>query len=978
MSLPQAVQDFRDALMQGDHQAADEMQRYYQGVLDNLQPQINDVTQRLQAARQTGDTAKAINDIAIQKDQLEALQKTIQQEVGAFADYASGKVAILQRQAIIGGIQDAQQMLQGTVPEGVSWSWNAVPASAIEAQIGALQKGSPLNDLFDSFGPEAAAAAKQILVASTATGVGPRMTGYLLQDALNTPLQRALTIARTEQMRAYRTAQTLNYQANSDVVDAWIWLAALGPDCCSVCISMNGTEHTVDEFLDSHPNCKCTQVPKTKDWNTILDDAGIDTEGLDIPDTNPDIQNGSDWFKNQPESTQLAVLGPSKFALFQNGDLQISDLVHHGNDAQWGGYRREKSVAELGFSAKDVATAKAAQPVSDATQKAADKAIVQAAADQTKAIAEATPTKTPSDTLLEKARALHPTAKGTPEYDQALYDAAAAKGGDVIATFGTSNYSEKSFDTQMAEVHAAVKSIFGKDVTPQEIAALTGAPPGSYALIRSALGGRLEINVFGPGFEMRDISSYFDRHGQFTMTRVISRDASGNLVMYNDNFMMNEAYQGHGLGTKIFSDEVAALRQQGFDRIDTHGEAGTGYNGYYTWPRLGYTGDLPRMNVDLPPGLEHVKTVQELMATPEGRAWWKANGQAIDLTFDLTPGSYSDRVLNAYLDAKATKAAPVDPAQAKIDEAQQQLQQTMTDLRNLNLPDNILDEKTQQETFKSLATQEQRDEYFNQIGLAERNQTKFDDAQYTIAKAEADAAKLAGTGDGTVIVFNASPFKPGTIEEQIAATQEQIKSILGKDVTPQDLVRLVGATPESNVNIKINSKGQIEFYVRGPGYSTDYSESYPQYEMIRYLYRDAQGQLVMHNASFMMDDSAQGQGLGTKIFSDEVASLQQLGVSRIDTEAAGSPYNGYYTWPRLGYVGPLEEFYQDDIKQGIADGELPKKWAKYTTLQELMSTPEGREWWKDNGSTINLSFDLTPGSLSLKILKAYLKARGIK
>lgn len=974
--LQDTINSFRDRLLAGEQGAAQDMAAFFQQAIGKIQPELDRVTQQIADMQAAGEPIHP--SLMYEQGQFKALRDSIEQEVQQFGDYAAGRTANLQRQAIYGGVQDAQWLLSQTVPDGVTWQFAATAPAAVENAMGATQDGSPLAKIFDGYGTQASTDAKNALVNGVLMGKGPRQIAADLQGSLEGNLSRALVISRTESIRAYRTAQTQNYQDNSDVVEGWIWQADLGVDTCALCIAMNGSVHDVNEFLDSHPQCRCVQLPKTKDWTSILDDAGVDTTGLDIPDTNPDVQNGSDWFNNQPEAKQLAILGPSKFALFQNGDLSLDDLVHHGTDPQWGGFRREKSVAELGFSAKDVQAAKAAQPVSDATQKAADKAIVQAAADQTKAIAEATPTKTPSDTLLEKARALHPTAKGTPEYDQALYDAAAAKGGDVIATFGTSNYSEKSFDTQMAEVHAAVKSIFGKDVTPQEIAALTGAPPGSYALIRSALGGRLEINVFGPGFEMRDISSYFDRHGQFTMTRVISRDASGNLVMYNDNFMMNEAYQGHGLGTKIFSDEVAALRQQGFDRIDTHGEAGTGYNGYYTWPRLGYTGDLPRMNVDLPPGLEHVKTVQELMATPEGRAWWKANGQAIDLTFDLTPGSYSDRVLNAYLDAKATKAAPVDPAQAKIDEAQQQLQQTMTDLRNLNLPDNILDEKTQQETFKSLATQEQRDEYFNQIGLAERNQTKFDDAQYTIAKAEADAAKLAGTGDGTVIVFNASPFKPGTIEEQIAATQEQIKSILGKDVTPQDLVRLVGATPESNVDIKINNKGQIEFYVRGPGYSTDYSESNPQYEMIRYLYRDAQGQLVMHNASFMMDDSAQGQGLGTKIFSDEVASLQQLGVSRIDTEAAGSPYNGYYTWPRLGYVGPLEEFYQDDIKQGIADGELPKKWAKYTTLQELMSTPEGREWWKDNGSTINLSFDLTPGSLSLKILKAYLKARGIK
>jgi hypothetical protein len=37
------------------------------------------------------------------------------------------------------------------------------------------------------------------------------------------------------------------------------------------------------------------------------------------------------------------------------------------------------------------------------------------------------------------------------------------------------------------------------------------------------------------------------------------------------------------------------------------------------------------------------------MRTPEGRELWRKHGETIDLVFDLTPGSYSMRTLEAYL-----------------------------------------------------------------------------------------------------------------------------------------------------------------------------------------------------------------------------------------------------------------------------------------------------------------------------------------
>ncbi len=107
---------------------------------------------------------------------------------------------------------------------------------------------------------------------------------------------------------------------------------------------MHGTEHSLDETLDEHPNGRCSMIPKTKSWADILGPLGIDTS--DIPDTSPDIQSGSDWFDGQSEATQRAILGP-KYEAWSNGDFTLDDVVGHASDPVWGSSIYEKPLKEL-------------------------------------------------------------------------------------------------------------------------------------------------------------------------------------------------------------------------------------------------------------------------------------------------------------------------------------------------------------------------------------------------------------------------------------------------------------------------------------------------------------------------------------------------------------------------------------------------------------------------------------------------------
>lgn len=140
------------------------------------------------------------------------------------------------------------------------------------------------------------------------------------------------------------------------------------------------------------------------------------------------------------------------------------------------------------------------------------------------------------------------------------------------------------------------------------------------------------------------------RHKGYNMAREFFKDKdSGDLVCINSYF---EAHETHtGLGSKVFSRQVSALKDAGFKRMETLAARSdieeTPMNGYYTWPRLGYNAEIPS-NVKLPPDLASAKTLHDLMKTPRGRAFWKRNGDGMYMNFDLSDGSDSMRVLEAY------------------------------------------------------------------------------------------------------------------------------------------------------------------------------------------------------------------------------------------------------------------------------------------------------------------------------------------
>lgn len=368
--LAATIVHYRQQLAAREQAAVDALAYAHAHTLKLIQPKLDALYRDMAAKQQAGE------DIPLswlyEGKRLEAIKSLITGQIDHFAALTQLTVGQLQKQGVQLGQAAAMASLDASVPAGVQWSFGIPSPAAIANMVGATQAGSPLADLFNGFGQEAADGAAKALITGVTLGDNPRTVAPLVEQALDISRQRALTIARTEMLRSYRSANLETFNANSDVVDQWIWQADLSPRTCAACIAMNGSEHDLSESMDTHVNCRCTQVPKTKSWDAILSPLGIDTSGIE--DASPDIPSGADWFDQQSAEVQQQILGKAKYQAYKDGQFQLADVVGHAHDEQWGHSIYERSLADTLKAADEGAQAKQAaeeQAKKDAEEQAA-------------------------------------------------------------------------------------------------------------------------------------------------------------------------------------------------------------------------------------------------------------------------------------------------------------------------------------------------------------------------------------------------------------------------------------------------------------------------------------------------------------------------------------------------------------------------------------------------------------------------------
>jgi SPP1 gp7 family putative phage head morphogenesis protein len=272
--------------------------------------------------RRTIDTHPALQDALTAAERaLDALTDLVVTETNRAAD------AVTERAA-----DDQNNVIASQLPPGHAAA-SAVPGGFHQRAIDAIRARTRqrIHSLTRPLTPDAVAAMRIELVRGVRTGTNPRETARRMvgrvEGAFNGGLTRALVIARTETIDAWREAARATQDASRDVLQGWTWLARLDSRTCSACWSLHGTVHPLTEPGPlGHQQCRCSRAPKAVSWR----DLGID---MDEPaDVIPDAET---TFRALPRDQQLAIMGPTRLAMLDDGVIAWADLARRRSNPGW-------------------------------------------------------------------------------------------------------------------------------------------------------------------------------------------------------------------------------------------------------------------------------------------------------------------------------------------------------------------------------------------------------------------------------------------------------------------------------------------------------------------------------------------------------------------------------------------------------------------------------------------------------------------
>jgi len=321
-----AVRGFKAGLLAEEKAQMREMARRWLEVERALEGQIAALVQEIDALTRAG---KPINIGKLYRlSRWRKLLDQAGQEFERYARYADG--LITERQLSLGqlGVEHAYAAID-LAGDGMDMRFARMSPDAVEMMVGELAgkagDGGPLGDLLRrrmvkdgaQVLPGAFERLSTTLVSSAAQGWNPRKTARLMQDDLSAGLNKALQIARTEQLRVYRTAQATQYR-DSGVVSGIQRLCAHDGRVCAACLADEGRVYPADAMIPDHVQGRCGQVP-------VL-----------IGDEPREWLAGEEWLLTQDPDVQRGILGAGRYDLWQAGQLDFQDIVRHTEHPTWG------------------------------------------------------------------------------------------------------------------------------------------------------------------------------------------------------------------------------------------------------------------------------------------------------------------------------------------------------------------------------------------------------------------------------------------------------------------------------------------------------------------------------------------------------------------------------------------------------------------------------------------------------------------
>lgn len=281
-------------------------------------------------AMELAELGEDINLAAIYRHRrYQKLLAQMQQEMELYNLWAADYVAGNQMKLGVLGINNAADLIQLSLLESGSMAFfDKLPVSAIQLMSGTTGKGGPVYTLLETAYPNAVEQMTNILIQNVALGIGPGETAKAMMNGVAGGLNHALTVARTEQLRVYREASRQQYE-KSGSVQRYMRFASKSGNTCALCLALDGEIYYSKDLMYVHPNDRCGMIPVVN---------GVKP---------PQWESGEDWLKKQDTAIQRKILGPGAHEMWENGDIQLTDLVKKVEHPIWGPSLKRNTLESL-------------------------------------------------------------------------------------------------------------------------------------------------------------------------------------------------------------------------------------------------------------------------------------------------------------------------------------------------------------------------------------------------------------------------------------------------------------------------------------------------------------------------------------------------------------------------------------------------------------------------------------------------------
>lgn len=317
------TREFSAALLDAETRQFTEMSRRWLEMEQALEAEMVALALEIEQMRLGGKTPSAGQ--VKRMGRLRTLLAQVREQTDRYARYVGDLVTARKIEIASESWRKALEAVYGKDNPKLVAMFDRLPVKAFETMAGFMADGSMLRDYLKSIYGDAVDGMASALLRAVAQGWNPVKTARAMRDGLGLGLDRALALARTEQLRAMREASRLAYQESG--VQYYKRVAAKSTRTCIACLLADGKIFPVDQPFQEHPSGRCGMVPVLAEM--------------------PEWETGQEWFLKQDETVQREILGAGLFERWKASGLGVEALLKFHDNDTWGGYWRPASIAEL-------------------------------------------------------------------------------------------------------------------------------------------------------------------------------------------------------------------------------------------------------------------------------------------------------------------------------------------------------------------------------------------------------------------------------------------------------------------------------------------------------------------------------------------------------------------------------------------------------------------------------------------------------